>query len=107
MSSVRCEFRENDYKRPPVSRDYVAALESRVTTLECLLRNLKGASNEERNAILEDTLIQDHIQPFVPDCATDPDEFALSEAMIRASLQETKEGTCVIKLTFCHGLPFD
>lgn len=93
-ASVRCEFREDDFKRPPVSREYIAALESRVATLEAVIGKLKGASYEERDEILEGITLQDQTQPFAPETGSDPDadEIALSDAVRKATLHETDEG---------------
>ncbi|KAG6354541.1 hypothetical protein INS49_004558 [Diaporthe citri] len=94
-ANVRCEFREDDFKRPPVSREYIAALESRVATLEAVIGRLKGASYEERDEILEGVTLQEHTQSFAPETAadTDVDEIALSDAIRKATLHETDEGT--------------
>ncbi|KAK1701813.1 hypothetical protein BDP67DRAFT_585826 [Colletotrichum lupini] len=63
-ASAKCEFRESDFKRPPVSREYVAALESRIASLESLLGNLKAADGDERNQILDDLEVQDYVPSF-------------------------------------------
>jgi hypothetical protein len=91
---VRCEFREDDFKRAPVSREYIAALESRVATLEALIGKLKEASPEERDEILEGVTLQEQAQPFAPESAADADmdEIALSDAIRKATLLETDEG---------------
>lgn len=78
-----------------MSREYIAALESRVTTLEAVIGRLKEASNEERDDILEGVTLQDRTQPFAPDTAADSevDEIALSDAIRKATLHETDEGS--------------
>jgi len=93
-ANVRCEFREDDFKRPPVSREYIAALESRVATLEAVIGRLKAGSPEERDEILEGVTLEDQTQPFAPETAADPDanEIALSDAIRKATLHETDEG---------------
>ncbi|KAJ9150331.1 Fungal specific transcription factor domain-containing protein [Pleurostoma richardsiae] len=93
MAKVKCEFRDNDHKRAPVSREYVDALERRISSLESLLLRLKGASSEERQALLDAVAFQDHLRPEEPR-ETDA-EAALGEAMAKASLRETTEGSLV------------
>ncbi|KAK1984970.1 hypothetical protein LZ30DRAFT_403732 [Colletotrichum cereale] len=90
---VKCEFRESDFKRPPVSREYVATLESRIASLEGLLGKLKGADRDERNRMLDDLEDQD----YVPSFSSLPlaDEIALSEAMTKASFQEMTDGSLI------------
>ncbi|KAK1594585.1 uncharacterized protein LY79DRAFT_549131 [Colletotrichum navitas] len=87
---AKCEFRESDFKRPPVSREYVATLESRIASLESLVGRLKTADRDERNRILDDLEDQD----YVPSFSSLPleDEIALSEAMTKASFQEMTDG---------------
>ncbi|KAJ0124344.1 transcriptional regulatory protein [Diaporthe amygdali] len=94
-ANVRCEFREDDFKRPPVSREYIGALESRVATLEGVLARLKRTSGEERDEILEGISPHDRTQPFVPEAAADldVDDIALSDAMSKAALHETDDGS--------------
>lgn len=98
-ANVRCEFREDDFKRLPVSREYIAALESRVATLEAVIGRLKGVSHEERDDILDGITLQDRTQPFAPDTAadSDTDEIALSDALRKATLHETDEGMLIIR----------
>lgn len=83
-----------------MSREYIAALESRVATLEAVIGRLKRASYEERDEILEGVTIQEHTQPFAPETAADPDvdEIALSDAIRKATLHETDEGIPAIHM---------
>lgn len=101
-ANVRCEFREDDFKRPPVSREYIAALESRVATLEVVLGRLKDASPGEREEILESVTLQDQPQPFAPETAAeqDVDEIALSDALGKATLHETDKGLLSTDMAF-------
>ncbi|KAK2774479.1 transcription factor [Colletotrichum kahawae] len=103
-ASAKCEFRESDFKRPPVSREYVAALESRIASLEGFLARLKEASNDERNHILDEVEIKD----YVPSFSSLPleDEAALSEALTKATLQETLDGE-IARQWMQHGLVTD
>ncbi|WDK11021.1 fungal specific transcription factor domain-containing protein [Colletotrichum graminicola] len=90
---AKCEFRESDFKRPPVSRENVATLESRIASLESLVGRLKTADSDERNRILDDLEDQD----YVPSFSSLPleDEIALSEAMTKASFQEMTDGSLI------------
>ncbi|CAK7234996.1 hypothetical protein SBRCBS47491_009140 [Sporothrix bragantina] len=101
-AKAKCEFRDNDFKRPPVSREYVASLESRIATLERFLAEVKAApTDDHRQAMLEHITFQDHLRatttsgpvPALGSAPTDGDDTALREAMTRASLQETAEGS--------------
>lgn len=82
-----------------MSREYVAALESRIASLESLLGNLKAADGDERNQILDDLEVQDYVPSFsgLPLA----DEIALSEAMTKASFQEMTDG-----ISFSLSFPF-
>ncbi|TDZ41424.1 putative transcriptional regulatory protein [Colletotrichum trifolii] len=92
-ASVKCEFRESDFKRPPVSREYVATLESRVASLEGFLAKLKAASSDERNHMLDEVEMRDYIPSFAS--LPPEEESALSDALMKASLQESPDGTMV------------
>lgn len=52
QADYACEYRDADTKRRPVSRDYVASLESRVACLEALLVKLQNAAPADRDSIL-------------------------------------------------------
>ncbi|OTA59696.1 hypothetical protein K449DRAFT_385014 [Hypoxylon sp. EC38] len=94
-ANVKCEFRDNDFKRPPISREYAAALESRVATLEGILKKLKDASNGERDALLEDVVISDHLTLPSFESPQKGQGEELNEAMAKASLLETNEGSMI------------
>lgn len=83
-----------------MSREYIGALESRVATLEGVLARLKRTSGEERDEILEGISPHDRMQPFVPEAAADldVDDIALSDAMSKAALHETDDGTAPIHI---------
>ncbi|KAF4466941.1 transcription factor [Fusarium albosuccineum] len=49
-----CEYRQDDRKRRPASRQYVTSLENRIASLEGLLMRIKQASPDEREQLLED-----------------------------------------------------
>ncbi|KAH8896728.1 hypothetical protein GQ53DRAFT_743332 [Thozetella sp. PMI_491] len=51
-SGSECVFRDDDTRRRPVSRSYVAALEERIASYETMLRNLQTASPDQRENIL-------------------------------------------------------
>lgn len=76
-----------------MSREYVAALESRITSLESLLSRLKEADGDERTRILDDLEVQDHVPSF--SSLPLEDEISLSEAMTRASFQEMTDGNLI------------
>ncbi|KAH8652034.1 fungal-specific transcription factor domain-containing protein [Xylariales sp. PMI_506] len=52
-SSSECVFRDDDTRRRPVSRNYVAALEERIASYETTLRSLQQATPEQRQTILD------------------------------------------------------
>lgn len=56
-----CEFRADDWKRPPISQEYVAALEGRIAALEALLSNIKSSSGHQRDSIVEGIDFIDHL----------------------------------------------
>lgn len=80
-----------------MSREYVDALELRISSLESLLVRLKDSSNEERSALLDEIAFQDHL-PQLEAKVLDEDT-VLSEVLAKASLQETTEGRWLSYLT--------
>ncbi|KAI8284754.1 hypothetical protein K4K59_007318 [Colletotrichum sp. SAR11_240] len=58
-SKTACEYREVDRKRVPVSHEYVASLESRLSWFESFVKNLRAASPEQREEMLQSTALDD------------------------------------------------
>ncbi|KAJ0344896.1 hypothetical protein COL154_006991 [Colletotrichum chrysophilum] len=58
-SKTACEYREVDRKRVPVSHEYVASLESRLSWFESFVKNLRAASPEQREEMLKSTALDD------------------------------------------------
>lgn len=58
---MRCEFRADDWKRAPISQEYVTALEGRIAALESLLSDIKSTSGHERDTIVECIDFVDHL----------------------------------------------
>ncbi|GKT51153.1 putative transcriptional regulatory protein [Colletotrichum spaethianum] len=52
QKNTTCEYRPVDRKRVPVSHEYVASLESRLSWFESFVRNLRAATAEEREEML-------------------------------------------------------
>ncbi|KAL6242762.1 hypothetical protein RBB50_010408 [Rhinocladiella similis] len=61
IAGVKCEFRSDDWKRVPVSQEYVTALEGRVATLESFLSNIKSSTGNQRDEIISSIDIDDHL----------------------------------------------
>ncbi|ETS87475.1 hypothetical protein PFICI_01303 [Pestalotiopsis fici W106-1] len=53
LASATCEYRDDRSRRLPISRDYVASLESRVAKLETFLAQLKKAPREQRDSLID------------------------------------------------------
>ncbi|KIW17243.1 hypothetical protein PV08_04434 [Exophiala spinifera] len=60
-AGVKCEFRSDDWKRVPVSQEYVTALEARVATLESFLSSIKSSTGEQRDEIIRGIDVDDHL----------------------------------------------
>jgi hypothetical protein len=58
---VKCEFRAEDWKRAPISHEYVAALEGRIAALESLLSSIKHSTGQERESIVDGIDFLDHL----------------------------------------------
>lgn len=63
-SGQECEYREQS-KRRPISRLYVTGLEDRIAWLENLVNRMKMANQTERDRILEQIDLGDHLEPHV------------------------------------------
>ncbi|KIW91502.1 uncharacterized protein Z519_07468 [Cladophialophora bantiana CBS 173.52] len=68
IAGADCEFRANDWKRTPISREHVAALEGRIAALESLLSSVKSSRGYEREIIIENIDIVDR-RPTITDSA--------------------------------------
>ena len=79
-----------------MSREYVDALELRISSLESLLVRLKDSSNEERTALLDEIAFQDHLPQY--EAKVLDEDTVLSEVLAKASLQETTEGNAQLLL---------
>ncbi|KAF9873440.1 transcription factor [Colletotrichum karsti] len=51
-AKTTCEYREVDRKRVPVSHEYVASLESRLSWFESFIKNLRAATPDQREEML-------------------------------------------------------
>ncbi|KIX10471.1 uncharacterized protein Z518_01554 [Rhinocladiella mackenziei CBS 650.93] len=61
IAGVQCEFRADDWKRAPISHEYVAALEGRIAALESLLSSIKTSTGHERDSIIDGIDLVDHL----------------------------------------------
>ncbi|KIX97485.1 uncharacterized protein Z520_06937 [Fonsecaea multimorphosa CBS 102226] len=64
-AGVQCEFRADDWKRAPISHEYVGALEGRVAALELLLSSIKTSAPSQRSALIDGIDFLDHL-PSIP-----------------------------------------
>jgi hypothetical protein len=55
-----CEYRANDARRRPVSHKYLSALEARLAYFESFIQKLKNASQEQRDILLTEIILDDH-----------------------------------------------
>ncbi|OAG39036.1 hypothetical protein AYO21_06756 [Fonsecaea monophora] len=75
---VQCEFRADDWKRAPISHEYVGALEGRVAALELLLSSIKTSAAPQRSAIIDGIDFLDHLPAPVPNMTSPPQVSAKS-----------------------------
>ena len=61
-----CEFRAHDWKRSPISREHVTALEARIAALESLLSSIKSSRGHEREMVIANIDVVGH-QPTATD----------------------------------------
>lgn len=61
MVDQECQYRERDEKRRPLQREYALCLEERVAWLESLVMDIKCASPEGREVILDSISFSDHL----------------------------------------------
>lgn len=61
VAGVECDFRADDWKRSPISPQYVSALEARVSSLELLLSSIKTSSGRLRESLMESIDLDDHM----------------------------------------------
>ncbi|KAH0829762.1 hypothetical protein FOPE_10154 [Fonsecaea pedrosoi] len=71
-AGVQCEFRADDWKRAPISHEYVGALEGRVAALELLLSSIKTSAAPQRSAIIDGIDFLDHLPAPVPNMTSPP-----------------------------------
>ncbi|KAJ5266729.1 fungal-specific transcription factor domain-containing protein [Penicillium angulare] len=92
-SGSECSFRDDDARRRPVSRARFVALEERVASYETILRKLREATPEQRQAILDDLSINEETAPvssFNP--ATPIFDYSGSSRLSTTSLQPGPKG---------------
>ncbi|KAK4871119.1 hypothetical protein LT330_000356 [Penicillium expansum] len=66
QSNHECEYRQNDARRRPVSHEYLKSLETRLVWYESFVRELKTASNEERDVMLHELSINEDSLDSLP-----------------------------------------
>jgi hypothetical protein len=98
---VRCEYRDYDSKRAPISREYVTALESRIASLEHFLSRLKSTPYSDRNRMIEEIDLIDHLGGNCMATSTDgdPDEVAMGDGSVTECWRKDEDG-----LSFAHKL---
>ncbi len=92
MAKATCEFRGDGSKRPPVSREYVSTLESRIAHLETFLSKLKSAPSHDRDGIIDEISLEDHLSPADGLRAAYAASEADMEGARKASFQENIQG---------------
>ncbi|KAM5359940.1 hypothetical protein ACJZ2D_014089 [Fusarium nematophilum] len=83
-----CEYRDDDRKRRPASRQYVTSLENRVASLESLLVRIKKAALDDREQLLKGVSFE---QLF--DAASSTHNHASVSESTRAESWNTGQGT--------------
>lgn len=90
---MECQYREDDSKRRPVSRNYVVALEEQVASYESLLKKLKAATDGDRSVLLDRFAFEDHLPTDLNQSATHYIfDYSGSSRMSTMSLEVTAEG---------------
>jgi len=95
LAGQECNFRADDSKRRPVGRNYVLALESQVAQYESLLRKAKGASEEERKALLDNISFSEP-SPSLDPSSSNSDigiDTLVSSRLATMSLQPSPQGS--------------
>ncbi|EXJ86750.1 hypothetical protein A1O3_03704 [Capronia epimyces CBS 606.96] len=60
-AAIPCEYPRVDARKKPVSHKYLSALETRVAWFESFVRRLQSASAEERDILLQEISLDDHL----------------------------------------------
>tara|TARA_R110002060_G_scaffold10581_1_gene15636 strand:- start:2630 stop:2938 length:309 start_codon:yes stop_codon:yes gene_type:complete len=91
MAKTGCEFRSDDSKRPPISREYVTTLESRIAHLELFMSKLKSAPGSERDTIIAEISFGDHLSPIGLSNTSRAPQHEVEEIR-KATFQENENG---------------